>query len=155
MKYEGFYQYLPFKVPDLLAESSIDPLDVDPNNLLNKKFPNIHVIGNIVPTSFSFYASNYMAHVIARNIVNMELKSEKNAIYEGDTALPFWTGSNSLRYLAANYKTTKQINNIGCNKHVGKILAIDRKTFGNKEVSMYLNGSSYGLPYYFTSPKVS
>ena len=73
-----------------------------------------------------------MSHVIAKNILNIELKSGKKAIYEGDTALAFWTGADSLRYLAANYKTTKKINNLGSNQYAGKILAIDRKTFGNK-----------------------
>jgi hypothetical protein len=113
-------------VPDLLALSGINPLDVDNNTLLNNKFPTIHVIGNIVPNAYSFYASNYMSHVIARNILNMELNSGKKAIYEGDTVLPFWTGSNSLRYLAANYKSTKYLNNIGISQYAGKILAIDR-----------------------------
>lgn len=100
-------------MPDLLKKSSIDPLDVNHSTLLNNKNPTIHVIGNITPTVYSFYSMNYMAHTVAKNILNMELKSEKRALYEGDSVFPFWTGSNSLRYFTMNYNSTKSFNNIG------------------------------------------
>ena len=96
-----------------------------------------------------------MAHTVAKNIINMELKSNKRALYSGDTAFPFWTSSDSVRYFAMNYKTTKFFNNMGSNKYLGKILSIDRKTMANKEVSFYLNGTSNGLPFYITTPKVN
>ena len=131
-KYGGLFNYLPFKVPELLADSAIDPLDVDVNTLQNNKNPTIRVIGNIVPTVYSFYAVNYMAHVVAKNIINMELKSNSKCLYEGDSAFPFWTAAGSLRYFGLTYKGLKCFNNIGANRHFGKVLSIDRKTMGNR-----------------------
>lgn len=54
-----------------------------------------------------------MAHTIAQNIINMELKSNNLAVYQGDTAFPFWTGVYSLRYFKFNYEKTTFLNNIG------------------------------------------
>ena len=137
-----------------MTESQINPLNVDSKTLINKEYPSIHIIGNIVPSVFSFYGYNYMAHVMAQNIINMELNSKNLAVYEGDTAFPFWTDLNSLRYFTFNYEKTTFLNNIGENKWSSLILGLDKKLMGRKEIQMYLNGKSYGMPYYFTYPKL-
>lgn len=64
-----------------MAQSQINPLNIDSRTLINKDYPTIHVVGNIVPTGYSFYGYNYMAHTIAQNIINMELKSNNLATY--------------------------------------------------------------------------
>lgn len=64
-----------------MTESQINPLNVDSRTLVNKDYPTIHVIGNIVPSVHSFYGYNFMAHVMARNIINMELKSNNFTVY--------------------------------------------------------------------------
>lgn len=91
----------------------MDPLNVDQMTLINKEFPNVHIIGNIVPTVYSFYTLNYMANTMAENIIKTELKSRDLAVYEGDSIFPLWTGVNSLRHFHLNYEKTKSLNNIG------------------------------------------
>jgi hypothetical protein len=56
-------------------------------------------------------------------------------------------------YFAMNYSSTKYFNNIGRGKAIGRLLSWDKKIFGKKEVSSYLNGNSYGLPFYIARPK--
>lgn len=69
---------------------------------------------------------------MAKNIVNLELKSNNRALYLGESAIPFWTGVNSLRYFALNNKGPLLFNNIGTNKYAGNIWALDRKLFAKK-----------------------
>ena len=85
-----------------------------------------------MPTVSSFYGHNYMAHTIAQNILNMELKSRNLSVYEGNTAFAFWTGFNSLRYFKFNYEKTTFLNNIGENKWSGLIFGLDRKIMGSR-----------------------
>lgn len=54
-----------------------------------------------------------------------------------------------------NYNGITKWNNIGGNNLIGRILGLNSKMFANKEIDVYLNGKSHGIPYYFISPVMS
>jgi hypothetical protein len=56
------------KIPDILSQSQINPFDNDRHALNNKKYDNIHILGNIFNHIYSISAVNEMSKVMAQNV---------------------------------------------------------------------------------------
>lgn len=76
------------------------------------------------------------------------------AIYEGNTAIPFWKSNTQCQYFLHNYEKTLKMDGIGQNRLLGRYFAWDRRAMGQWEVETYYQFKHYGFPYYVTTPKL-
>jgi NADPH-dependent 2,4-dienoyl-CoA reductase/sulfur reductase-like enzyme len=124
--FNNLYTLIPCKAHPWLKESGLTAanglLDVDHQTLRHNKYKNIFGVGDVcnVPTTKTFwYASNFNPRAgfyqiaVARNNVARSLQGQTlNALYDGFTKVPLFTGQNHLTYVAHSYNNVAAWHNL-------------------------------------------
>ena len=69
-------------MPDLLREAQIDPFQINQATLNHSVYENIHIIGNVLPNSFSFHHKKKMIETISYNVLFKLQKIHKQIHFE-------------------------------------------------------------------------
>ena len=100
LSFDYLYVAMKQKTPSILEQSGIDPFDNCLKTLENKIYNNIFIYGaDLFPTTHSFLAINYQAHIIATNLSKIlknsirKLDDQGMKKYNGHTKFKLWVSS--------------------------------------------------------------
>lgn len=110
--FSNLYSLLPCEPNEALVKAELATkdsnflLDVDPETLQHKKFPNIFGLGDVnnLATTKTFFGGFHQLHVVRNNLMRKFNGQEFDARYNGYAKVPLFLGQNRLTYVEHSYE---------------------------------------------------